>query len=387
MDNIHVKRFDLFQLISIKEFRNLCQKWQADHRTRTLMSSKHVWTLVMAQVLKLESLREIEAGLGVRRSTLSDANASRPAGFFQDLCEIVLNRLSHCHPSRKVRRAVRTLLAIDATECRVHGSMASLLEWKTTNYDKNRMSRSSNKAAAKLHIVWNIKGEFVEDFRITGVRHQDLKIANGFSIQPNALYVFDRGYYSVPYWAKIVLNGAHFVTRLKMASNIKPLDELVQQNNQGKAGVLWDGVWEPTSTVFCKHPKLPKDIFFRHIIYKDPKENRIFHFLSSDWELSAQDIADAYKARWAVELLFKWLKGHTKMRYLPFKNPNAIKVQLAVIVLVQLLIQLYRTLSRFKCTLWECLRALRSYFIQNGISRAHAPSSRPKTSSIIRLEN
>jgi len=87
--NEHRKGRRLFQLIPKKEFRVLCEKWKVDKRVQ-LTAEQHVWALIMAFILKLEFLRELESVLGVARSTLSDANVRRDVGFFEDLCELVL---------------------------------------------------------------------------------------------------------------------------------------------------------------------------------------------------------------------------------------------------------------------------------------------------------
>jgi IS4 transposase len=116
-------------------------------------------------------------------------------------------------------------------------------------------------------------------------------------------------------------------------------------------GVLWEGQWKPTKVTLYKYSELPKDIHFRHIIYRDPETKKVFHFITSDEDASSQKIADIYKRRWAVELLFRWLKGHLNIRYLPMKNLNAVKVQFSIFVLTQLLIQLGRIKSKFKGTL------------------------------------
>lgn len=335
MSSINGKSLQLFQLIPTKEFNALCEKWEIDKGVREFPASQQIWTMVMTCLLRLESLREIELVLGVPKSTLSDANAERPSGFFQDVCELVLSRIAKQAKSRKVRRAVRTLLAMDSTECKVHGSLSKIKKWTQKKNSKNK-----GKAAAKLHVVWNVSGEWIEDFRITQVRTHDMTAARNFKIQPGCCYVFDRAYNDIDFWWNIVKNESHFVSRLREMPVYRMRTFSLLREKKDAVGVLWDGPWKPTENCLYKHPDVPKDIQFRLVIYRDPETMKVFHFITSDKEAGAQEIADCYKKRWAVELLFRWLKGHLNIRYLPLRNTNAVKVQLAVVVLTQLLIQL-----------------------------------------------
>jgi putative transposase len=102
----------------------------------------------------------------------------------------------------------------------------------------------------------------------------------------------------------------------------------------------------------------------RHVIYRDPATKKLFHFVSSDLKCPAEVIAAIYKRRWGVELLFRWLKGHLDIRRLPVKNSNAVKIQLAVAVLVQLLLQLKKLTTGFPGSLWQLLRKIRSSVIR-----------------------
>ena len=110
-------------------------------------------------------------------------------------------------------------------------------------------------------------------------------------------------------------------------------------------------------------------------MYRDPETLKIFHFVTSDFHSRAQKIADLYRKRWSVELLFRWLKGHLKVRTLDARTPNAVKVQLTLAVLVQLLIQLYRTVTHNedKLSLWECLRQIRTQWIRASLCLTQTP--------------
>lgn len=354
------KAKSLLQLIDRKKFDALCEKWGMDKGARSFFTWQQTGVLVMSYLLRLESSREIEDVLGIPRSTFCDANQSRSAGFFEELCEMILGELRRQCRDRKIKRALRQLLAIDSTECRIHGSISSYLPWR---------QKKSEQGAAKLHVVWNVDGEWVEDFRITSGRKNDCPIAKQFQISSGKMYVFDRAYNDLGFWWNITDQGSDFTSRLKDCPKHHYHRKIVLEGAGERGGVLWEGEWRPSQQSLNAHPEVPKDFKCRYIIYRDPETKRIFDFVTSDWKSSAQTIADIYKKRWAVELLFRWFKGHLKIRYFETRNPNAVKIQLAVAVLVQLLVQLYRIVNKFRGTLWECLRALRTTLALRGLEK------------------
>jgi Transposase DDE domain/Domain of unknown function (DUF4372) len=346
----------LLQLIDRKQFDELCVKWEMDKGIRKFSTWEQTCTHIMSYVMRLESLREIEAVLFVPRSTFSDANAKRSAGFFEELCMVVLKQIQAVG-GRKIKRAIK---ALDSTHCHVHGSVANYPLWR----DKKAHEK---KAHAKLHCIWNIEGEWIEDFRITPGSNGDSPVASQFKISSESTYVFDRAYNDLNFWWKIVQSKAHFVSRLKECPARRIQKKLLLERSQDKTGVLWDGEYKPIPKTLNRCPNVPKDIQFRQIIYRDPESKKIFDFITSDYKADAQEIADIYRKRWAVELLFRWLKGHLHIRYFAAKNRNCVKIQMVIAVIVQLLVQLYRIQNKFKGTLWECLRAIRIKLVQQSV--------------------
>jgi hypothetical protein len=129
-------------------------------------------------------------------------NQERCAGFFEELCRLVLSKIRAAVRGRKIRRAIRNLLAIDSTECSVHGSAAKFPSWQA--------KQGGAKASVKLHVVWNVDGEWIEDFRITPGRRNDSPISKQFSIAKGSTYVFDRAYNGLGFWWKIVSGRARY---------------------------------------------------------------------------------------------------------------------------------------------------------------------------------
>jgi hypothetical protein len=346
----HRKGRSLFQLIDRRKFDALVKKWGVDKGVRSLTTWELTQALLCCFVLRLGSFREVEAALGIADSTFGDALRERHFGFFQDLCDLVLLEIRAKTESRKVKKAIRQILAIDSSDIRVHGSLFTEPGWKQKH-------TIGHKAAAKLHVVWNVDGQWIDDFLVTPGRRGDSPVSLELRLVAGKMYVFDRAYNDFDFWKKIVAMGSDFVTRLKDCVRNRVLQKKVLRGRKNKCGVLYDGPYVSTS------PSAKKSkIKLRHIIYRDKLTKKIFHFVTSDRKLSAKGIADVYKRRWAVELLFRWLKGHLDVRYLPTKTPNAVKTQLAVAVLVQLLLQLKRLTEKYQGTLWELLRDIRTAF-------------------------
>lgn len=342
---------DLLQLIDRKEFHALCKKWEVDRYVRSFQTWKQVQVLVLAYILKIESSREVELTFGIPKSTFCDANQERCAGFFEELCRLILWKIRAAVRGRKIRRAIGNLLAIDSTECAVHGSASKIPFWQAKSGGTN--------ASVKLHVVWNVDGEWIEDFRITPGRKSDSPVSKQFSIAKGSTYVFDRAYNDLVFWWKIVSGGAHLVSRLKECSYSKWRFKALLKDSEGKDGVLWDGGWKPSYPVLRKASQIPKDFILRRIVYRCRETKKVFNFITSDFKASAQEIADIYRRRWSVELLFRWLKGHLNIRYFSAKTTNAIRVHVAVAVLVQLLVQLDRINKKAEGTLWDHLRRIR----------------------------
>jgi len=362
----HRKNLSLFQLIDRKSFDLLVTKHGMDKGVRSLFTWEFTCALVTCMTLRLGSFRDIEETLGIPHSTFGDAMSERFHGFFQDLCDLILQEVRGRTADRKIKRAIREILAIDSSEIRVHGSIFSLPGWQQKQSD-------GHSAASKLHVVYNVDGGWIDDFKITGVRKHDSPVSLQLRILKNKIYTFDRAYNDLDFWLKITKAGSHFVTRLKDCEKLKKLQIKILKEKGDQNGVLFDGFYVPSVVQMHIHREEMEVTQFRHIIYRDSETQKVFHFVTSDLKLSADTIASIYKRRWAVELLFRWLKGHLDIRYLAVKNANAVKIQLAIAVLTQLLLQLGKLTTGYKGTLWALLRKLRASLNQHIFNASQSP--------------
>ena len=205
----------LFQLIDRKVFERLVKKWDMDKWVRSFSTKELTCALLNALIMQLGSYREIEESMGIPRSTLGDALEKRYAGFFADLCDEILLVIRAKTRNRKIKQAIREIMAIDSSDISVHGSLFTNPGWK-------QKKAKGHKAAAKFHCVWSVDGEWIENFSVTGGRTGDSPASFFLSLRPGCTYVFDRAYNDVKFWLKITEAGSHFVTRLK-AMSIKNL--------------------------------------------------------------------------------------------------------------------------------------------------------------------
>jgi hypothetical protein len=362
----HRRGKTLFQLIDRKRFDALVKKWEMDKWVTEFFTWELTCALINVMVMRLESYRDVELILGVPRSTFSDALCARNSGFFEELCDLVLSDVRAKTTDRKIKKALRSILAIDSTECRVHGSLFTQPGWKQKH-------TSGHTASVKLHVVWDINGNWVDDFLITPGRRNDSPVSLQLRLQSGKTYVFDRAYNDIDFWLRIRSHKSHFVTRLKDYPRNRWLEIKVNLKNRNQGGVLYDGEYQLSTPLKARLLKEGKKLKLRHVIYQDPETKKIFHFVTSDFKIAAQTVADTYKRRWAVELLFRWLKGHLNIRQLASRNKNAAKSQLAVAVLVKLLLQLKKITDKLTETLWEILRTIRGVLARTSLVHSQIP--------------
>ena len=293
MQNLKVR--SLFQLIDRKKFDALAKKWEVDKGVRTFSTWELTHVLIHAFVFKLQSFREVEATLGIPNSTFSEALQKRHFGFFQELCEMVLLTIKSETKSRKEKKAVRELLAMDSSDIRVHGSLFNLPGYQ-------QRCTKDRKAAVKLHAVWDVNNEWIEDFRVTPGRKGDSPTSLEQEVLADKMYIFDRAFNNLEFWKKIIKRNSHFVTRLKTSKKRRALERALTGTTTSKYGALCERKYNPIA-----ESKRTSDLNLRHIVYRDEKTQKFFHFVTSEPNISGQEVADIYKKRWAVGVSSK---GH-----------------------------------------------------------------------------
>jgi hypothetical protein len=358
--NMHTANpLSLLQLIDQKQFKKLVKKWDVDKGVRRFSTWKMLSTLTCACIFRLKSYRCIESALGIKKSTLSDALRLRSCGFFEELCELVLSQICKTKSVGQSAQQVREFFALDSTECRIH---SSLMRWP--GWEKSR----NNCASAKIHTVYNIGKDWVEEFIITNSCSSDLSSAKKLRLKANCCYVMDRAYFDLQFWLKIQQHQSHFVTRLKKSPRLSALKKAALSDVPlEQTGVLHDGTWTASESACLRQNLKPKTVKYRHVIYRDAQTQKEFDFITSDFDSKPEDIAALYKSRWSVELLFKWLKGYLDIRQLPVRSPNAARIILCMALLVRLLLNLKKLNDQSDLSLALILRETRTFlFSESG---------------------
>lgn len=327
----------LLKPIRWDRFEGSVEKHEADKGTRTLTAKSQLIALLQAQLAGLSSLREVVVTmeshrtrlyhLGAeppKRTTLADANRDRPVEVFTELFQTLL---AQAHPGlrRNTREAIRL---IDSTSIQLSG-----LSDKWASYQ-------SHDAGVKAHIVYDPDAEVPVYFTITPQRESDIRTAKTFPVEAAATYVFDLGYYDFAWWRKLIDNDCRFVTRLKKNTPTAVITERVLGADVLARGrVTKDRTVRLTSRLkgTRTHPLGGRDLREIHIVLDTGKSLRI---ISNDLTSTAEEIADLYKQRWAIELFFRWAKQTLKIKKFLGTSENAVKIQLTVALIAYLLLRI-----------------------------------------------
>ena len=304
-------------------FARAASRHHRGRRKRGLEPWAHLVSMVFAQLSGARGLREVERalerqdgvlahlGMGrVRRSTLGDANADRPAGLFEEVAGYLAGRLAGRGAGREALRL------IDATRI----------------FAGKRVEQWS-RGALKLHVVFDPHAERPTCFVVTSERVTDIAVARTMPIEPGATYVFDRGYYDFGFWARLAEQSCRFVTRLKSNSPTQVLEE----RPASARGILFDRVVQLSQRLASQRSN-PMSRPVRMIGVKIDSGREIT-LLSNDLDASATTIAELYKARWQVELFFKWIKQNLKIAHFFGTSPNAAAIQIMTALIAFLLLR------------------------------------------------
>jgi hypothetical protein len=322
----------LLKQIPWPEFEALAAAHRADARARRLTTKSQFLALLYGQLAGASSLREIVGGiesqrarlyhLGAklpRRATLADANRDRPAAFFAALLALLISR-AH----RGLRRSLaETTYLIDSTGLRLD---ARSRDWARF---------SAGVCGAKLHVVYDPDADRPIYAAITAARVNDITAAQAMPIEPGATYVFDLGYYDYAWWAKLDAAQCRIVTRLKSNTPLTMVEELPVP---GDGPILSDRIGHLPARQGSGRTNPFQDPVREVRVKLD--SGKVLRILTNDLDAPAQEIADLYKRRWAIELFFRWVKQTLKIRRFLGTSQNAVRIQIAVALIAFLLLRL-----------------------------------------------
>ena len=318
--------------LPLARFNALVAEHQADKHVRTLSTKTMLITLLYAQLAGLAGLRETADvtrtqakrlhHLGIRpvaRSTLDDALHRRPVAVFEQLFAFLVTRCN-----RKMRRDIKALtLLIDSTSLRLN------------RYSESWAKFSTSVCGAKAHVIYDPDSDRPIYAAVTPARANDITAAHEMPIEPGATYVFDLGYYDYAWWDRMHQAGCRIVTRLKTNTTLT---------------VRWEKLHDPGLPILSDRiGTLPERQAHnrRNPFQAEVREVRvrtdtgtILRVLTNDLEAPVQEIADLYKRRWAIELFFRWIKQHLKIKKFMATSENAIRILLFTALIGFLLLRL-----------------------------------------------
>jgi hypothetical protein len=262
----------------------------------------------------------------VCRSTLSDANRRRPSAIFAEVFAALSESAAETLPDH----GGAVVRLIDATPI----PLTKLCRWA----DCNGRTRG-----LKAHVVYDPEADRPVCLEITAATVNDVVAGRRQPIEPGATYVFDKAYVDYDWWYRLHQAGCHFVTRPKKNVPLKLLEQRALSEEEDRtAAIEGDQVVELSSQ---QHARLP--IRLRRILVRRD-DGTLLTILSSDLERSAQEIAALYKTRWQIELLFRWIKQHLKIRTFLGRSENAVRLQIIAAMIAFLLLRIAARKSGWK---------------------------------------
>ena len=360
----------VMEFVPWKTFGRIVERHAGDTGVRTLDCSDLLRIMVFAQLTWRESLRDIEACLSANRaklfhmglkhpparSTLADALNSRDWRIFHALAQRLTLRAQALYAQDVALPDLdASVYALDSTTIDL---CLSLFDWAPFR---------STKAAIKLHTLLDLRGAIPEFIHISDGKLHDVNVLDIVPLQAGSFYVMDRGYLDFVRLYLMHLAGAFFVTRAKAGMNARRVYSMPTDRS---SGVICDQRIMLNGSQSAKH----YPIHLRRIRFKDPESGKTLTFLTNNTALPALTIAALYKSRWKVELFFKWIKQHLRVKRFLGTSENAVKTQIWCAIATYLLVAILKKELHLDAPLYTCLQILSvSIFEKTQLSCALQP--------------
>ena len=335
-------------------FARIVDRYAGDRKVRTLRCTEHYRALAFAQLTHRESLRDIEACLAarstklyhcgfrtpVRRSTLADANERRDWRIYADFAQRLIVQARTLYADEMLAtRLNETAYALDSTTVDL---CLSIFPWAAFR---------ATKAAVKMHTLLDLRGSIPSFIHISDGRLHDVNVLDLLVPEAGATYVMDRAYIDFQRLYELDQAGAFFVTRAK--KNIR-YRRLYSTPTDRTLGVISDQI----IALGGAQAKLRYRDRLRRVRYRDPQSGQTLVFLTNRTGLDALTICGLYKSRWQVELFFKWVKQHLRVKRFLGVSENAVKSQLWIAVSVYVLVAIIRKRLGIDTPLYTMLQIL-----------------------------
>ena len=342
----------LMDFVPRYEFNKCVGRYRGNHRMRTFSCYDQFLCMAFGQLTGRDSLRDVVLNLsahqsklfhlGIRgkvaRSTLADANERRNWRIFADFAQTLIAEARRLYADDDIGIDVtNTVYALDSSTIDL---CLSLFPWAPFQ---------KTKSAIKLHTLLNLRGNIPEFIRISSGKEYDARVLDFLPVTPGAIYVMDRGYLHFKRLYHIQQQAAYFVTRAQKSFQFQRQHSHYVDKATGlrfDQRIKTDGI-----TTRRTYPE-----FLRRIGYRDPKTNKHFVYLTNNFTLPALTIAQLYKARWEIELFFKWIKQHLHIKSFYGVSENAVKTQVWIAACVYLLIAIVKKHLRLEQSMYTILQ-------------------------------
>jgi hypothetical protein len=365
----------LMQHLPLSTFRRCVQLYDGERKVKSFSCLDQFLCMAFAQLTYRESLRDIEACLRTQRSklyhlgfrantisrnTLANANATRDwriyAQFAQRLIAIAR------------RLYVNEPFGVDLNDS-VYALDSTLIDLCLTLFPWTPSQQS--KAGVRLHTLLDLRGPIPSFMYISQARFAEINILDQLILEPGAFYLLDRGYLDFARLHRFQLTGSFFVTRSKAKLRLKrryshPVDR--------SSGLICD----QTVVLTVQRSKASYPEPLRRIRFKDPDSGKTLVFLTNHFGLPAATICELYRCRWQIELFFKWIKQHLRIKAFYGTSENAVKTQLWIAVSVYVLIAIIKKRLALPASLYELLQILSlTMFERTPLAQLLAPAELP----------
>jgi hypothetical protein len=358
----------LMQHLPWHHFRRCVARYRGDYKLKEFKCTDHFRVMAFAQLTYRESLRDIEACLravrgklyhmGIRstvsRNNLSNANEKRDWRIYADFAQILIPE------ARKLYADDDFGVDLDAT---VYALDSTTIDLCLALFPWARFRKT--KGAVKLHTLLNLRGSVPEFIHISDGKLHDVNVLDYLVPDPGAYYVMDKGYLDFERLHEIHACKAFFVTR---AQSNQALARRYSRPVDRATGIICD----QTVVLVNFYPKKAYPEPLRRIKFHDPEdEDSRLVFLTNDFTLPALTITQLYKARWRIELFFKWIKQHLRIKAFYGTSDNAVKTQIWIAVCTYLLIAILKKRLQIELPLYTILQVLSlSLFEKTPINQA-----------------
>lgn len=344
----------IMDFLPLHEFRKCVRRYRGHYKVKHFSCLDQFLSMAFAQLTYRESLRDIEVCLrsmkaklyhmGIRsqisRNTLSNANEKRSWRIYADFAQVLMQRAKHLYINEKFELDIDE--AIYALDTSIIHLCLNLCPW--AYYQKNS-------GAIRLHTLLNLKGNIPSFVKVTRTQVRDNVILDDIIVEPGAFYVMDRAYFDLPRLFTINLNSAFFIVRSKGKVKMKrmyshPIDKT--KGLKHDQTIIFTGV--DSSRLY------PEKLRRIHCI--DPETKNDLTFLTNNFVLSAETISKLYKYRWQIELFFKWIKQHLRIKKFFGLTENAIQTQIWIAISTYVLVAIIKKELKLEHTLYNILQIL-----------------------------